>query len=136
MQKIKQSIESKFSRFLIIGIFCTIQNIFWLYLFTTVLKIHYLLSTIILMITVNSLGFYLNKRYTFKTAIKQRIKTITVELFKYHTVMISSSLMILIFMYIFVDIFRIWYIWANLIISLGMAVYNFLLHKKWTFKRK
>jgi putative flippase GtrA len=118
----------------LVVLFCTIQNVFWLYLLTTILKFHYLVSTIILMITVNSLGFYLNKRYTFKTYKTRTIKSVFKELIKYHTVMLSSSLIVLGLMYVFVDIFRIWYIMSNLVISIGMSVYNFLIHKRWTFK--
>jgi putative flippase GtrA len=134
MQRSKTLFKSGFFKFLLVGLFCTIQNVFWLYLLTTILKFHYLISTIILMITVNSLGFYLNKRYTFKTYKTRTIKSVFKELIKYHTVMLSSSLIVLGLMYVFVDIFRIWYIMSNLVISIGMSVYNFLIHKRWTFK--
>jgi putative flippase GtrA len=134
MQRSKTLFKSVFLEFLLVGLFCTLQNVFWLYLLTTILKFHYLVSTIILMITVNSLGFYLNKRYTFKTYKTRTIKSVFKELIKYHTVMLSSSLIVLGLMYVFVDIFRIWYIMSNLVISIGMSVYNFLIHKRWTFK--
>jgi putative flippase GtrA len=134
MQRSKTLFKSGFLKFLLVGLFCTLQNVFWLYLLTTILKFHYLISTIILMITVNSLGFYLNKRYTFKTYKTRTIKSVFKELIKYHTVMLSSSLIVLGLMYVFVDIFRIWYIMSNLVISIGMSVYNFLIHKRWTFK--
>ncbi|NCR42566.1 MAG: GtrA family protein [Microcystis aeruginosa W13-11] len=134
MPRSKTLFKSGFFKFLLVGLFCTLQNVFWLYLLTTILKFHYLISTIILMITVNSLGFYLNKRYTFKTYKTRTIKAVFKELIKYHTVMLSSSLIILGLMYVFVDIFRIWYILSNLVISIGMSIYNFLIHKRWTFK--
>lgn len=134
MQRSKTLFKSGFLKFLLVGLFCTLQNVFWLYLLTTILKFHYLVSTIILMITVNSLGFCLNKRYTFKTYKTRTIKSVFKELIKYHTVMLSSSLIVLGLMYVFVDIFRIWYIMSNLVISIGMSVYNFLIHKRWTFK--
>ena len=80
MQRSKTLFKSGFFKFLLVGLFCTIQNVFWLYLLTTILKFHYLISTIILMITVNSLGFYLNKRYTFKTDKTRTIKSVFKEL--------------------------------------------------------
>lgn len=134
MQRAKTLFKSGFFKFLVVGLFCTLQNVFWLYLLTTILKFHYLISTIILMITVNSLGFYLNKRYTFQTQKTRTLKSVFTELIKYHTVMLSSSLIILVLMYVFVDIFGIWYILSNLVISIGMSIYNFLIHKRWTFK--
>ncbi len=129
--KVRQIVRSKFLRFSIIGAFCNILNLVSLYFFTTLLNLHYIFSTIISMIFLNTLGFYLNKRYTFKT--KQ--KHFWSELWKYHTVMFSSFLSILLLMYLLVDILHIWYLYANIIISIGMVLYNFLMHKNWSFKQ-
>ena len=128
--KIHTILSSKFFKFLLIGGFCTLQNIVWLYVLTTVLGLHYLISTIILMITVNTLGFYLNRRFTFK----KQGDNFWQELCKYHTVMLSSSLTVLILMYVLVDLVEIWYLYANLIITGFMTLVNFLMHQKWTFK--
>lgn len=129
--KVNKFISSKFYKFLVVGAFCTLQNIFWLYLLTTILKLHYILSIIILMITVNTLGFYLNRCYTFR---KHENNNFLYELGKYHSVMLSNFFSVLILMYILVDIFKIWYLYANIIITIGMTLWNFFMHKKWTFK--
>ena len=131
--KTKKISQNQFFRFLLIGGFCTLQNIFWLYLLTTILGLHYIISTIILMFTVNSLGFYLNNRFTFKQ-YGQTWRSFLRKLLKYHTVMLSSFLTILLLMYILVDILQIWYLWANILITIGTTLYNFTIHKKWTFK--
>ena len=128
--KLKTMAKSQVFKFLLIGGFCTLQNIVWLYFFTTILGFHYIVSTIILMITVNSLGFYLNRRFTFK----KQGNNFWQELCKYHTVMISSCLTVLLFMYILVDILHFWYLYANILITVVMTFFNFFLHKKWTFK--
>lgn len=128
--KIDTITNSKFFKFLLVGGFCTLQNIVWLYVLTTLLGLHYIVSTIILMITVNTLGFYLNRRFTFK----KQGDNFWHELWKYHTVMLSSSVTVLILMYVLVDIVGIWYLYANIIITIGMTLVNFLMHHKWTFK--
>lgn len=127
---IDKIVSSKFFRFCIIGGFCTSLNLVSLYALTTILKVHYILSTIILMLTVNTLGFYLNRRFTFKS----KKKRFWHELWKYHTVMFSSSLTVLILMYVLVDIFHIWYLYANIITTIIMIFYNFSMHKRWSFK--
>jgi putative flippase GtrA len=131
--KFNKLFHSQFFRFLLVGGFCTLQNIFWLYLLTTILGLHYIVSTIILMITVNSLGFYLNNRYTFKHS-DHSFQSFIKKLLKYHTVMFSSFLTILVLMFVLVDIFKIWYLLANILITIGITIYNFTAHKKWTFK--
>lgn len=128
--KIHKVKSSNFFKFCAIGAFCTFLNLIFLYELTTILKIHYIVATIILMFTVNTLGFYLNRRYTFKS----KKKRFWHELWKYHTVMLSSFFTVLALMYLLVDIFHIWYLYANLIITVGMTLFNFLMHKNWSFK--
>ena len=135
MKRPRLLIRTRFSKFVVIGAFCTLQNIVWLYILTTVLGLHYIVSTVILMLSVNSLGFYLNRKYTFKPDKKNDFKTIIPELLKYHFVMLSSFMIIILLMYILVEFFNVWYILANLIVSLGMTIYNYLAHKIWTFKK-
>jgi putative flippase GtrA len=136
MNSIKLSIERllkhKFFKFLLIGGFCTLQNLVYLYFLTTILGINYLISTIFLMITVNSLGFYLNRKYTF--AKKTQTTSFLKALLKYHYVMLFSSITVLCLMYLLVEICKIWYLYANIIITICMTIFNFFIHNKWTFK--
>jgi len=120
----------KFIRFCLVGGFCVGLNVLLLYILTGLLNIHYMISTVILMFSVNNLGFFLNKRYTFKTDRSRFWK----ELWKYHTVMITSYIFNLAFMLVLVDFLHIWYIFANLLISAAMTIYNFLMHNNWSFK--
>lgn len=128
--KLTTVLKSKFFKFCLVGGLCAFLNLVILYILTTILSLHYILSTIFLMFSVNILGFYLNKRYTFKTD-KNRFWR---ELWKYQTVMVSSFLTILFLMYLLVDILHIWYIYANIIITVSTTMYNFLMHRSWSFK--
>jgi putative flippase GtrA len=128
--KIPNIISNKFLRFSLVGGFCALQNILILYFLTDILKLHYIFSTLAQMIFVNTIGFYLNKRYTFKT----KINRLWYELWKYHTVMFSSFLTVLVLMYLLVEVLHTWYLYAFIILTIGMTGCNFLMHKKWTFK--
>jgi putative flippase GtrA len=41
----------------------------------------------------------------------------------------------LLLMYLLVDVLHIWYLYANVIIAASMIIYNFLMHKNWSFKK-
>lgn len=123
-------VKIKFVRFVFIGAFCTSLNLVLLYLLTSVLGINYIISTLIALIVINMIGFYLNKYYTFKTKREKLLQ----ELWKYYSVMFSSFLLNLFFMFILVQIFKIWYLYASLTITIGFIFYNFLMHKNWSFK--
>lgn len=130
IRSILNVLDIKFIRFAIIGAFCTLLNVVTLYLLTGVGKVNYMISSIITLVIINFIGFYLNKYYTFKTEKKRFFK----ELYKYYSVMFSSFILNLFFMFVLVQIFNVWYIYASLTITVGFMFYNFLMHKNWSFK--
>lgn len=123
-------LRTQFLRFCLIGAFCAFQNILILYILTSLFHFHYIFSIFLQVLYVNTLGFYLNRRYTFMLQSNQFWQ----ELLKYQTVMISSFFTVSILMYFLVDILHIWYLYAFVILTIGMTLYNFFAHKKWTFK--
>ena len=127
---LKDIVNIKFIKFAFIGAFCTALNLVVLYLLTSVAKLNYIISTLIALIAINFIGFYLNKHYTFKTDQKRFLQ----EIWKYYSVMLSSFILNLFFMFVLVQLFNVWYIYASLTISLGFLFYNFLTHKNWSFK--
>jgi putative flippase GtrA len=130
--KIKNIINWKISRFLVIGGFCAGLSLLIMYGFTDLLKLNYLVSTVISIVVTNFIGFYLNKHYTFKT----KRKSFWREMWKYYSVMISSYLLNLMIMYLLVDVINIWYLYATMILIVILTPYNFLLHKFWSFRQK
>jgi putative flippase GtrA len=130
IRKLWRRIDKKFLRFACIGALCASLNLGSLYLLTNILKINYLISTIIALIYINFIGFYLNKYYTFKTHRKRFWQ----ELWKYYSVMFSGFIINLFFMYLLVDVFHVWYLYASLILTVCFIIYNFLMHKNWSFK--
>lgn len=127
---VNKILRAQFFRFCLIGAFCAFQNILILYILTSLFHLHYIFSIFLQVLYVNTLGFYLNRRYTFMLQSTQFWQ----ELLKYQTVMISSFFTVSILMYFLVDILHIWYLYAFTILTIGMTLYNFFAHKKWTFK--
>ena len=121
----------EFFKFTLVGVFCAVQNIVILYLLTSTLKLNYNLGIFIQMLYVNSLGFYLNRRYTFESKNTKFWQ----ELLRYHTTMISSFIFVCIGMFFLVKILNIWYLYAYILLTIVMLIYNFLVHKIWTFKK-
>jgi putative flippase GtrA len=121
----------QFIKFFVVGGFCASLNILIIYILTGIFQLHYLVSIAVQTILVNSIGFYLNKRFTFK----QNKNNLWKGLLKYHTVMLSSLIIVSILMYLLVDIFKIWYLFAFVVVTIIMTIVNFFSHKKWTFKK-
>ena len=113
----------RFIRFFGVGLVCTILNYFLLYYFTDILRIYYLLSFVVVFFIGNLVGFFLNKKYTFKSKTN-----FWDEIWKYHSVMISSLIINLMAIHILVQYFNVWYIHASLITTVSGIFYNFVLH--------
>jgi putative flippase GtrA len=122
---------NKFVAFLCIGGFCAALSLVLMYLFTSLLRLHYLFSFILVFFIGNSIGFYFNKNYTFQTKQQYFWK----ELSKYFTVMASSFFVNLILMFLMVNTLKIWYLYANLILIVFFAFINFMIHSKWSFNK-
>ncbi|TRT62760.1 MULTISPECIES: GtrA family protein [unclassified Microcystis] len=121
--------EKQFSKFFSVGLVCTVFNYVGLYLLTSILGIYYLVSFCIVWLLGNLLGYWLNKKYTFKSP-----KSIVGEIHKYYLVMLSSLLINLMIIYILVKYFQVWYLIASVLTTILGIFYNFILHKKWSFK--
>jgi putative flippase GtrA len=122
-------LTNQFLRFLFVGGFCASLNILILYILTGILHFHYLVSVLVQTVAVNTIGFYLNKRFTFK----KRKDGFWKGLIKYNSVMISSFLIVSILMYFLVDVLHIWYLSSFVIVTISTIIFNFVFHKKWTF---
>lgn len=119
-------------KFLCVGAFCLLFNTILLYFLTEIINIQDLIAIAICFFCSNLVGFFLNKYFTFK-AFKTNIWR---ELYKYYSVMGSSFLFNLILSAILIEVFKIWVIYASLIVAFIMTTYNYLLHTKWSFKIK
>lgn len=122
--------DNRLPSFLIIGGICYLLNLLLLYCFASLAGLHYIFSAFLAFTIVNSAGYLMNRRYTFH----QGAEHFWVGLWKYNLVLLSSCFWVLLLMYILVNWFGVWYLLANIIITIGITGYNFVLHKKWTFQ--
>jgi len=124
--------KDKITKFLGVGGFCAVLNLVLVYGLTDIFKINYLISTIITILIVNFVSFCLNKRYTFVT--KKRL--FWRELWKFYSVMTSSYVMNVFGVFVLVDVFNVWYFYANIIFMAVLTPFNYVLHHNWSFKKK
>jgi len=122
-------LDYRLTRFLLVGGICYSLNLLLLYCFTAIAGLHYMVSVLLAFIMVNSAGYLMHRRYTFH----QGADHFWIGLWKYNLVLLSSCFWVLSLMYILVSWLGVWYLLANIIITIGITGYNFLLHKKWTF---
>ncbi len=120
----------KFLRFVLVGSLGYISSILIIYLLTEKLKLHYIISWQVAWFFSNLLTFSINKLYTFNS----KKRNFVFEIWRYYLVNSSSLFFALIGVYVMVEAFRVNYLIASVLVSLISLFYNFILHKKWSFK--
>jgi len=119
----------KFFAYAIVGGGCTLLNLAVLWLLTSVLGMHYLVSTMISFFTLTPVGFWMQKLVTFRTPHAAA----GVEWPRYFATMASSFAANLGLMYVLVSLQGIWYLAASLIVTLALLTVNFLVNDRWSF---
>ena len=119
----------KFLTYAIVGGVCTLLNLAVLWLLTSVLGLHYLVSTMISFFSLTPVGFWLQKVVTFRTPRAAA----SVEWPRYLATMGSSFVANLGMMYVLVSLLGLWYLAASLIVIVVLLATNFLLNDRWSF---
>lgn len=117
-------------KFSIVGALCLSFNVAILWILTDKFTVEEMIATIIGFFFSNLLGFFLNKYFTFKVTNTSIWK----EIYKYYAVMTSSFIANLFLMFILVKLLNIWIVYASLMVAIIFYVYNYLMHKNWSFK--
>lgn len=120
----------KFLRFVLVGSLGYISSILIIYLLTEKLKLHYIISWQVAWFFSNLLTFSINKLYTFNS----KKRSFWFEIWRYYLVNSSSLFFAIIGVYVMVEAFQVNYLSASVLVSLISLFYNFILHKKWSFK--
>lgn len=118
-----------FLRFSFVGFTCFSLNILFFFVLIDIFRMHYFFATAVCFFLLNSLGFILNKFFTFNYQGKFYVSAI-----KYFSVMAFSLASNIFLMWIFVGLLAFHYIVASLIISVFMLAFNFFLHRMWSFR--
>jgi putative flippase GtrA len=120
----------RFAAFVLVGGFCLAVNTLKLWLLTSGLGIHYLVSTVVAFFSITPLGFLLNKVLTFRT----RREYAPIELPRYLTAMVASFMANIALMYLLVSVLGVWYLAASVLVAVGLVIVNFLTSDRWSFR--
>jgi putative flippase GtrA len=119
----------KFLSYAMVGGACALLNLVALWVLTTVLGLHYLLSTLIAFLALTPVGFWLQKLVTFRTPRADA----PIEWPRYFTAMGSSLAANLTLMYVLVSLMGVWYLLASVIVTVLFLIGNFLINDRWSF---
>lgn len=123
-------LPARFVAFGLVGGLCLGLNTLVLWILTSGLGVHYLVSTIVAFSTITPLGFLLNKVLTFRT----RREDTALELPRYLGAMAASFAANLGLMYLLVSVLGVWYLAASLGVALLLLLANFLASDRWSFR--
>lgn len=119
-------------RFILAGGTSALSQITVLYVFTDLLGIWYLYSSILSFIIALFISFTLQKFWAFKD---RTMNDAHIQFFKYTIIIFIGLILNTSMMYFLVDILNIWYILSQIITGAFIAVVNFLSYKKFIFNK-
>ncbi|HET7363891.1 MAG TPA: GtrA family protein [Burkholderiales bacterium] len=123
---------TRFLQYAFIGALCALMNLVVLWLLTTVLGVHYLVSTLISFFTLTPVAFWLQKLVTFRTARARA----PIEWPRYFATMATSLAANLVLMYLLVSLLGLWYLAANVVVIVLLLATNFVVNDRWSFARR
>lgn len=121
----------EFTKFAIVGAIGTVVNLSILYLLTDIFKIYYLISEIIAFFISVLNNYVINKIWTFKEEFKENMVK---KFIQYSIVSVISLAVNIIILFVLVEYFYIWYIFAEVIAIVAAFLVNFVGNKLWTFR--
>jgi putative flippase GtrA len=119
----------KFLSYATIGGVCALLNLALLWLLTSALGLHYLVSTLAAFLAITPVGFWLQKLVTFRTPRERA----AIEWPRYFTAMGTSLAANLSLMYVLVSILGVWYLAASVVVTVLFLTGNFLVNDRWSF---
>ena len=120
----------KIIKFIVAGSTVAIFNIIFLRSFVEVLHLHYLLASSFSFILALILNFTLQKYWTFKGT--QKSKTIK-QFILFSALVVLNFFLNLLGMFLFVEIFNIQYLLAQVSIIIILAIMNFFVYQRFIF---
>lgn len=118
-----------FFKFFIVGGFCGLLDLIFLYLLTDIVGFWYLYSGILSFILVSLISFLFNKNITFKDRnAKYKKQYLMYVLVVFIGLVINNS-----FMFVFTDFFGLWYIISRVFSSLIALGWNYKMSRKFVF---
>ncbi len=129
-QILKKNNLYEFIKFALVGASGTFINIGILWFLTEILGIHYIVSEIIAFIVSGISNYILNKIWTFQERINQEPG---MKYIKFLIISIIALLVNISILFILVEFFDMWYIFAEVYAIAGAFILNYIGNKLWTF---
>lgn len=124
--------DRRWWRFVMVGGLCFMVNLLVLYVATDIWGWHYLLSMLLSIAVANTLGWFLNRVWTFGSSSS----TLLAEYIRYLTVNLSSFAFSLLSMAVLVTGVGVHYLVASALNAVVLTVFNFLAHRGWSFAER
>ena len=105
----------RLTKYCIIGISGIFVNTLILFFFTDILRIYYLLSSVIAYEISIITNFILNDKWTFKDLVNEKSHSFLTRAMYYNSAMITGAVLGILLLYIFTDFLKINYLISNLI---------------------
>lgn len=119
-------------KFAFVGALGTVVNLSILYTLTEFFNVYYIISETIGFLVSVLHNYILNKIWTFKENLHERIFT---KYFKYIIINLISLCINLTILFILVEFYGFWYIFAEVVAISIAFLNNFTVNKLWTFKK-
>ncbi len=120
-------------KFAIVGSVGAVINFSILYYLTEFFKIYYIFSQIVGFTVAVTSNYILNKLWTFKRKIDEEF---ILTFFEYVFINLISLALNLCILFILVEFFKVWYIYAEVVATGFGFLVNFYGNKFWTFRYK
>ena len=128
---VRRAAARELPRFLVVGGVCFLLNTLVLYVGTEWLHLNYLVSLAVCFLLVNAVGFLLNGSFTFRVRIAGRAD----RWVRYYAMMTASLVASLGLFYIAVDLLHMNYLIANVVNTLILFGFNYLVGRRLVFVR-
>ncbi len=120
-------------RYLSSGGTAFLTNIFLLFIFTELFKLHYLVSGVFAFILATILSFFLQKQWTFQDGSKEDVHK---KFIIFTITAIANLILNTLFLYVLVDKFSFHYISAQILSGILLAIWSYFIYKIVIFKKK
>ncbi len=120
-----------FIKYVIVGGTGAIVDFAVLYFLTDFFQIYYLISATISFILSGTLNYYLNRKWTFRSKGKKRRQLPVFFIIALIGLSINNFIM-----YVLVEKFAFWYIYAKIVATGVVLIWNFTGNKYITFNKK
>ena len=120
----------RFLLFCLVGGLSFLLSLALMLFWVEVLKISYLVATILTWFCANLFGFMLNKNMTFGT----KRELWREELLRYYAVMAGNLTLSVLLMFVMVDLLHIHYLLSSCFLAGLMLLINYVMHKTWSFR--